>query len=92
MSGVSQTHSSLLYGASPVVPADGTHQAVIKIKLRDDYDRPVAGRQTEILADSADVTIVQPDPTDENGMALAYVSSATPGPVTISARVFPLNP
>jgi hypothetical protein len=90
MSYVSPEHSKLLYGTQPHVPADGVQQGVVKIRLRDDEDKPVAGRQVEILADRGDVTIVQPGLTDANGAALAYVTSAVPGPVNISGRVIPV--
>jgi hypothetical protein len=87
MSYVSPTHSKLLYGSKPQVLADGTQAAVVKIRLRDDCDRPVAGRQVEILADNPSAQITQPGPTDNEGLALAYVRSTTPGPVNITARV-----
>lgn len=89
MSYVSPEHSKLLYGSKPQVLADGTHAAVVKIRLMDNCNRPVAGRQVEILADVLTVQITQPGPTDDEGLALAYVRSTTPGPVNITARVFP---
>lgn len=90
MSYVSPENSALLYGTRPYIAADGTQQGVVKIKLRDDNDKPVANRQVELTADREDVTIVQPGPTDANGAALAYVTAAVPGPVTISGRVVPI--
>jgi hypothetical protein len=91
MSCVSPERSKLLHGAKPHVLADGTHAAVIKIRLRDPWDRPVAGRQAEIIADVNTVQITQPGITDDEGLALAYVRSTTPGPVNITARVLPLQ-
>jgi hypothetical protein len=92
MSYVSAENSRLLYGTQPHVPADGVQQGVVKIRLRDDRDQPVAGRQVELLADRAGVTIVQPGLTDANGAALAYITSDVPGPVNISGRVVPVTP
>jgi hypothetical protein len=89
MSGVSSAHSKILYGASPHVAADGEQSAIIKVRLRDYDDQPVAGRQAEIFADREDVIIDQPGLTDENGLALAYVRTSVPGPVVITAHVLP---
>jgi hypothetical protein len=89
MSYVSPEHSKLLYGSKPQVLADGSKAAVVKIRLRDACDRPVAGRQVEIMADVETVEITQPGPTDNDGLALAYVRSTTPGPVNITGRVLP---
>jgi hypothetical protein len=90
MSYVSPENSSLLHGKRPYIPADGTQQGVVKICLRDENERPVAGRQVELLSDREDVTIVQPGLTDAAGVALAYVTATVPGPVTISGRVIPV--
>lgn len=89
MSYVSPTNSKVLYGSKPQVLADGTQAAVVKIRLRDHWNRPVAGRQTELVADVNTVQITQPGPTDNDGLALGYVRSSTPGPVNITARVLP---
>lgn len=90
MSYVSPENSKLLYGTSPHIAADGTQQAVIKIRLRDNDNRPVAGRQVELISDREDVSIVQPGLTDIRGTALAYATTSTPGPVTINGRVIPV--
>jgi hypothetical protein len=92
MSYVSPAHSKLLYGAQPHVLANGVQQGIVKIRLRDDHDQPVAGRQVELIADRANVAIEQPGLTDANGTALAYVTSTVPGPVNISGRVVPVTP
>jgi len=92
MSYVSPENSKILYGSKPQVLADGVQAAVIKIRLRDHWNRPVAGRQTEIIVDSEDAEVTQPGPTDDEGLALAYVRSATPGPVNVTARVLPEQP
>jgi hypothetical protein len=90
MSYVSPENSKLLYGTSPHIAADGVQQAVIKIRLRDNDNQPVANRQVELLTDGEDVSIVQPGLTDANGIALAYATTTTPGSVIISGRVIPV--
>jgi hypothetical protein len=86
---VDPNHSRLLFGTRPRALADGTTPIVVKVRLRDSRDRPVAGRQVELMADRAGVTIAQPDLTDANGLALGYVRATTPGPVNITGVVFP---
>lgn len=89
MNNLSPENSGIFYGTKPHVAADGTQQATIKVRLRDYQNRPVVGRQAEIIADSPDVVIIQPGPTDAAGLATASVSKATPGIVNITARVLP---
>jgi len=92
MSNVQPANSRILHGSSPHVPADGTHQAVVKVRLRDHNDQPVAGRQAQLSASRAGVTIQQPGLTDEHGLALGYVTADTVGPVNITAVVLPVSP
>jgi len=89
MSYVSAVNSQLLYGALPHVPADGIARGVIKIRLRDDQNMPVAGRQVALTADNPAAIITQPPVTDANGLAIGYVISSTPGAVKISGQVVP---
>lgn len=91
MSYVSPEHSRLLYGTSPHVAADGAQRGVIKIRLRDDRDQPVPNRQVELTTTREDVNIVQPGLTDITGSALAYITTTTPGPVTVNGRVIPVT-
>jgi hypothetical protein len=91
MSNLSPENSGIFYGTRPHVAADGVQKATIKVRLRDYQNNPVAGRQAEIIADRQDVTIEQPGLTDSSGTATAFVSTETPGPVTITARVLPLE-
>jgi hypothetical protein len=88
---VDPNHSRLLFGTRPRALADGTTPIVVKVRLRDSRDRPVTGRQVELMADRAGVTIAQPDPTDANGLALGYVRATTPGPVNITGVVLPAD-
>lgn len=88
---VDPNHSRLLFGTKPRALADGDTAIVVKVRLRDSHDRPVANRQVELMADRDGVTIEQPDPTDENGLALGYVRATTPGPVNITGVVLPLE-
>jgi hypothetical protein len=89
MSYVSPTNSKILYATRPHVAADGTTAAVIKVRLRDHENNPVANRQAQLYSANTNITITQPGLTNVNGLALAYVRSSTPGQVTISARVLP---
>ena len=89
MSYVSPENSKLLYATKPLVAADGVTAAIIKVRLRDHNNLPVPGRLVVLQANSPDAVITQPPATDENGAALGYVRSATPGPVIISAQVPP---
>lgn len=89
MNNLSPENSGIFYGTKPHVAADGIQKATIKVRLRDYQNQPVVGRQAEILADREDVVIEQPSVTDENGLATATVSTTTPGPVIITARVLP---
>jgi hypothetical protein len=83
--------SKLLYGAKPQIPATGTDAGIVKIRLRDDQDRPVQGRTVVLTADREDVVIEQPGPTDEEGAAFGYVRTIVPGPVIISGTILPLE-
>jgi hypothetical protein len=91
MSNLSPENSGIFYGTKPYVAADGVQTATIKVRLRDYQNLPIIGRQAEIIADREDVVIVQPGLTDSTGTATATVSTTVPGPVTISARVLPLE-
>lgn len=83
--------SKLLYGTKPQVPANGQDAGVVKIRLRDDKDRPVQGRTVVLSADREDVTIEQPGPTDEAGAAFGYVRTTVPGPVVVFGTILPLE-
>ena len=91
MTTVSPTRSKLLYGTRPLAKADGVETIAVKVKLLDSLDRPVANTQVELVADRAGVTIEQPPPTDENGLAVGLVRATTPGPVSIRAAVVSNN-
>lgn len=89
MSYISPENSKILYGARARVRADGTEVGVVKVRLRDHRNKPVPNRYVELSASRSDVTITQPPATDAEGLALGYVTSTVPGPVTISGRVLP---
>lgn len=84
-------NSKLLYGAKPQIPANGQDPGIVKIRLRDDRGRPVAGRTVVLTADRDDVTIEQPGPTDAAGAAFGYVRTTVPGPVVVSGTILPLT-
>ena len=90
MSYVSPENSKLLYGTKPNAAADGVARIAVKARLLDENKKPVAGRLVEFAADRAGVIIEQPTaPTGTDGLAVGFVAAATPGPVVISASVFP---
>lgn len=84
-------HSRLLFGTKPRALADGNTAIVVKVRLRDSKDRPVAGRVVELMADRAGVTIEQPPATDATGVALGYVRANVAGPVNITGVILPLE-
>lgn len=83
--------SKLLYGTSPHVRADGEEAGVVTVRLRDDCNRPVAGRTVVLAANRNDVTIQQPGPTNAEGLAVGYVRTNVPGPVSITGTIQPLS-
>jgi ribosomal protein S12 methylthiotransferase accessory factor YcaO len=83
--------SKLLYGTRPHIPANGADAGVVAIRLRDDCNRPIAGRVVLLSADRDDVTIQQPGPTNAEGLAFGYVRTAVPGQVTITGAIQPLT-
>lgn len=90
MSYVSPINSKLLYGTKPNVPADGTSTVAVKARLRDENGHFVAGRMVEFMADRDGVIITQPTtPTGPDGLAIGFVTAVTPGPVNITALVYP---
>lgn len=91
MTTVSPARSKLLYGTRPLAKADGVDAIAVKVKLLDSLDQPVANTQVELTADRDGITIEQPAPTDENGLAVGLVRATTPGPVNIRASVVPNN-
>lgn len=91
MNNLSPENSGIFYGTKPHVAADGIQKATIKVRLRDYQNRPVVGRQAEIMADGEDVVIEQPGPTNEDGLATAFLSKPTPGVINVTARILPVE-
>lgn len=99
MGAISQNNSKLLYGIRPRAEANGADELVIKVRLRDSDKQPISGRQVELYTtremqpsnapNPVGITIVQPPPTDDNGLAIGYIKSTTAGALYIHARVFP---
>ncbi len=65
-----------------------TQQSQVLIKAYNGDSTPKIGRIIEIYVDgdSANVTIVQPPPTDSTGSATGYISATVPGTYRICAR------
>lgn len=90
---ISPTNSKVLYGARPLILANGIDGAAIKIRLRDENNNPVVDRQAEIIPDRSDVVVVQPPLSNNEGLSIGYIKSSTIGPVTIKVRALsPDNP
>lgn len=83
---ISPTNSKVLYGARPLILANGIDGAAIKIRLRNNENEPVIDRQAEIIADRDDVVVVQPGLTNNEGLSIGYIRSTTIGPVTLRVR------
>ena len=83
--------SRLLYGTKPHIPANGDDAGMVTVRLRDDCNRPVAGRTVILSADRPDVTIQQPGPTNAEGLAFGYVRTAVPGQVVITGAIQPIT-
>jgi ribosomal protein S12 methylthiotransferase accessory factor YcaO len=83
--------SKLLYGTKPQIRADGTEAGVVTVRLRDDCNQPVAGRLVVLTANRNDVTIQQPGPTNEEGLAVGYVRTSVPGTVVITGTIQPIT-
>ena len=91
MSTPDPVQSKLMYGNKHRAPSDGVAAVAVKVRLRDSLGRPVAGRLVELQASRNGVTIDQPGLTNSSGMALGYVRATTPGPVSVSGVVLPLE-
>lgn len=87
---VSPTNSKLLYGTKPHAKSDGVEEILVKVRLRDAQNNPIPNRQVELVADRDGVIIEQPaGPTNTDGLTTGTVRATTPGPVNISALVYP---
>jgi hypothetical protein len=78
MAAVSAYLSKLFYGTKPQVAADGIASIVVKIRLRDVNDRPLAGYRVTLHCEQQ-VEIEQPDLTNAEGYACGKVRSAVAG-------------
>jgi len=65
-----------------------TQESEVLIKAYNGDTTPRVGRTIEIYVDgsSANITIVQPQPTDSTGSATGYISATVPGAYRICAR------
>ncbi|QMV41491.1 hypothetical protein FPL14_10010 [Cohnella cholangitidis] len=70
-----------------VVRADGAGKASIFVKLKDDYDHPIAGKRVLLQANGGS-SVIQAvyDVTDADGLALFTVSNTAAENVTYSAK------
>lgn len=84
---ISPTLSRIFYGNRPLVLSNGLDVAAIKVRVKDTDNVAMTEKRVEIVADRADVVIVQPSLTDSAGLAVGYIKSTAIGPVTLRCRV-----
>ena len=84
---ISPTNSKISFATKPQVLANNIDFIAIRVRVKDTNNQPVPSRLVEIVSDSPDVVIEQPDPTDSTGTAIGRVKSKTVGPVVLRARV-----
>ena len=90
---VSPTNSKVSFATKPIVRANNVDIVAIKVRVKDQNNAPIPSRRVELITAAPGVTITQPQPTDETGLAIGYVKSNVVGPATFSARVLPdVNP
>lgn len=86
---ISPTNSRLSFANKPQVLANNVDTVALKVRVRDASNQPIASRIVYLVSDTDGVTISQPEPTDENGLAIGYAKSSVSGPVVFRARVLP---
>ncbi|MFO8088369.1 MAG: Ig-like domain-containing protein [Desulfatiglandaceae bacterium] len=71
----------------PVLAADGASTSDILIVIRDKHNNPVPGVAVTMISDRQVDTIVQPDPTNKEGVSRGSIYSGEPGTSTVTALV-----
>jgi hypothetical protein len=71
----------------PVLAADGASTSDILIVIRDKHNNPVPGVAVTLISDRQVDTIVQPDPTDKEGISRGSIYSGEPGTSTVTALI-----
>lgn len=69
----------------PILPADGTATAEIRILIRDSHDNPVPGARVSLASNRQADVLVQPPVTDDAGATRGSIRSHTSGRAIISA-------
>lgn len=83
---VSSSHSTIT-ASDLVVRADGQSQSLISVKLKDEYDHPLEGRQVQLQAqDGSSVTKEVYGLTNGEGLAVFAVNNVVAEKVTYSAK------
>ncbi|WP_449603193.1 invasin domain 3-containing protein [Paenibacillus sp. Marseille-Q9583] len=83
---VSSSHSTIT-ASDLVVRADGQSQSLISVKLKDEYDHPLEGRQVQLQAqDGSSVTKEVYGLTNGEGLAIFAVNNVVAEKVTYSAK------
>ena len=87
MKQISPTLSRIFYGNRPLILANGIDGAAFKVRVKDTDGEPMEGMQVEVVPSRDDVILVQPNLTNNEGLAIGYIKSNTTGPVTLRCRV-----
>jgi hypothetical protein len=86
---VSPTNSKISFATKPHVRANDVDVIAIKVRVKDINNAVIPSRAVEIFTDAPNVTITQPQPTDNAGLAVGYARCSAVGPVVFRARVLP---
>jgi len=86
---VSPTNSKISFATRPHVRANDVDVIAIKVRVKDINNAVIPSRAVEIFTESPGVTITQPQPTDNTGLAVGYARCGAVGPVVFRARVLP---
>lgn len=88
---VSAANSKITLGNRPYAISNGADDIIVKVRLRDYDNQPIPNRLVELIADSENVSIVQPELTDSDGAAIGYITATEPGDVAVTAIVYPAS-
>ncbi len=87
VSGGVSSYRSAIELVDATAPADGESVAVFRVRLQDGFGNSVSGASVQIISSRNDDVVTHDLVSDENGIALGQVISATPGISTLTALV-----
>ncbi len=85
--GKPHTESSRVRIIHPILTSDGEAYSEIIVEVRDQYNNPVPGAQARLVSNRQVDTIVQPPPTNEQGLTRGRISSSQAGVSIVSAVI-----